>query len=409
MRGSIFLFATDLHDEGPEVVLENVQGRGGLGGVTLACAYHHARDLFPHNPVRKVRFLEGGTVFFRPDPRRYERLRIKPQVSRLAAEIDVLGDLIARAGRRGLAVRAWTVYLHNTTLGSRYPECAPRNVFGDPYITNLCPANPDVRAYARALSADLARHGVESIVAESLGWGGFDHGYHHERAFIPLSPVARFLLGLCFCEHCMRAIGAAGVAVERVRGFVRAELERVLDGEPTALPEGEAVREELAALAGGELGPFLAARETIVTGLVAEVREAVEATGATRFVAMDMAGAAKGYATGEPTGAPAPASAWREGLDPARVGKAAHGLAAIGYARDPARLRLDLDAYRALLPARRTLSVALRPMPPDCDAAANLAAKVAVLRGGDVTWADFYHYGFMRLHALDWIREALAG
>jgi hypothetical protein len=32
MRGSIFLFATDLHDEGPETVLDNVQGGRGSTG-----------------------------------------------------------------------------------------------------------------------------------------------------------------------------------------------------------------------------------------------------------------------------------------------------------------------------------------------------------------------------------------
>src|SRR5918998_2756014 len=100
MQASIFTFATDLHDEGPENVLDNVQQRAGLQGVTLACAYHHARDIFPHNPVRKVRFLEGGTVFFRPDPDRYAGLRIKPQVSRLAQEVDVLAELLRQAERR---------------------------------------------------------------------------------------------------------------------------------------------------------------------------------------------------------------------------------------------------------------------------------------------------------------------
>jgi hypothetical protein len=409
MRGAIFLFATDLHDEGPEIVLDNVQGRAGLDGVTLACAYHHARDLFPHNPVRKVRFLEGGTVFFRPDPRRYAGLRITPQISRLAAEVDVLGDLLTRAERRGLAVRAWTVFLHNTTLGSRHPECAPQNVFGDPYITNLCPAHPEVRAFACALAADLASRGVEAILAESLGYGGFDHGFHHERAFIPLSPVVRFLLGLCFCEHCLREIARAGVDVVRVREFVRTELGNVLAGAPTTLPDGEVERDEIAALIVGELGRFLDARQGIVTSLTAEVRAAVEAAGDSRFVVMDMAGAAKGYATGAPTGAPAPASAWREGIDPAAVAGAGHGLATIGYAREPARLRLDLDAYRALVPPDRALSVALRPMHPDCDGPANLRAKIDMLREGGVAWTDFYHYGFMRLDALDWINEALHG
>lgn len=407
MHGSIFLFATDLHDEGIETVLENVQGRAGLQGVTMACAYHHARDIFPHNPVRKVRFLEGGAVFFRPEMSRYASLRIQPHVSRLAREVDVLAALVDQAGRRGLTVRAWTVCLHNTTLGSRYPDCAVRNVFGDPYITYLCPANPDVRAYMRALAADIARYGVGAILAESLSYQPFDHGYHHERSFIPLSPVARFLLGLCFCEHCVREINRAGVDTARVSRFARAELETIFNGEPSALPQGEPDLAILAALADGELGRFLQARQAIVTSLVAEVTDAVERTGTTRFTMMDMSGAAKGYATGQPTGAPAPAIAWQDGLDLAAVSRACHGLEAIGYAHDPARLDTDLAAYQSLLPPEGRLAVALRPMPPDCDATDNLAAKIALARQRGIDWVDFYHYGFIRLPVLDRIREAM--
>ena len=36
MQASIFAFATDLHDEGFDVVLDNVQGRAGLQDVSLA-------------------------------------------------------------------------------------------------------------------------------------------------------------------------------------------------------------------------------------------------------------------------------------------------------------------------------------------------------------------------------------
>ena len=42
---SIFAFATDLADEGLETVLDNVQHRAGLAGVTIAAAYHEGRDL----------------------------------------------------------------------------------------------------------------------------------------------------------------------------------------------------------------------------------------------------------------------------------------------------------------------------------------------------------------------------
>jgi hypothetical protein len=410
MKGSAFLFATDLHDEGIEAVLDNLQGRAGLEGVSLACAYHHARDVFPHNPVRKVRYLEGGTVFFRPDPARYRGLRIQPQVSQLAQQVDMLALLVEAAQRRRMTVRAWTVFLHNTRLGSHHPECAMQNAFGDPYITQLCPANPEVRAFAAALAADIARYGVDAVLAEALGYLGFDHGYHHERCFVPLSPIARFLFGLCFCPNCLELAARAGVDGEQVRAAVRSILEEALTGVPPAELARDLTWENVAGFAGGELGRYLQARTEAVTELAAAVRRAVHEGHPQAVVYfLDMSGAAKGYATGEPTGEPAPAAAWQDGVDVVAAARAAGGLEAIGYARDPERLRLDLAAYRELLPPGIPFSVALRPMAPDCESPENLTAKVAVAREAGAGWVDFYHYGFMPLDRLDWIRQALHG
>jgi hypothetical protein len=80
---------------------------------------------------------------------------------------------------------------------------------------------------------------------------------------------------------------------------------------------------------------------------------------------------------------------------------------AIGYAADPVRLRLDLDAYRTAIGTDRRLSVILRPMAPDCDSAENLAQKLLVAREAGAVETAFYHYGFMRLDSLDLIRSAL--
>jgi hypothetical protein len=162
---SIFAFATDIRDEGVDTVLDNVQHRAGLGGITVAAAYHEGRDVFPHNPAGKIRFLESGAIFFRPDPARWREVRLQPPVSDAA---DALPELIRAAARRGVQVNAWTVFLHNGALGEAFPDCAPQNAFGDRYVTELCPANPDVRTYARVLAAEVARLGVETIVAESL-------------------------------------------------------------------------------------------------------------------------------------------------------------------------------------------------------------------------------------------------
>jgi hypothetical protein len=409
MQTSFFAFAYDLHDEGYGHVLDTLRERGGAQAITLACSYHHARDVFPHSPRRKVRFLEGGACFFRPDPARYQGLKIQPIVSRLVDEEDPLARCVAEAELRGMAVRAWTTNLHNSALGARHPDCALQNAFGDPYITCLCPANPDVRAYLRALSADIGSRGVQAILLESIGYHGFDHGYHHERSFVPLSPAIRFLLSLCFCEHCEAALSAQGVDVAHVRRFVQQSVGQVFDGEPCAVEDLPVERAALDALAAGALGQLLDARQAIVTALVAEIGEAVRASGPAQALAMDMSGAALGYATGMPSGELAHTRAWEDGLDLQAVAQACDGLIVLAYAREPARVAADLAAYRSLLGPEARLAVGMRPMPPDCLSAADLAPKIAVLREQGVDALDAYHYGLMRLQHVDWVGQALPG
>ena len=382
MDTSIFCFATDLADEGIETVLDNVEHRGGLGGVTVAAAYHEGRDVFPHNPVRRVRFLESGAVFFPPGPA-LRATRLQPPVSEVA---HVLPEAIAAADRRGLAVRAWTVFLHNGALAAAHPECAPENAFGDRYLTELCPANPDARAYARALATDIAALGVAGISSEALHYLGLEHGYAHERYFVPLGARIRYLLGLCFCEHCLAAARAAGVDGDAVRRTAREAIELAFAGDD---PGGEPERDEYARV-----------REQVVTSLVAEV---AEAAGETPFEFIELSGAVKGYADGKPTGDPAPSIAWQLGVDVDAVARAGDGVQAMGYAADPQRVRGDLDAY-----GENAVSVIFRPSTPDADSDADVRAKVELARERGLGRVDFYHYGLMRLDALDWIRSALA-
>ena len=134
-----------------------------------------------------------------------------------------------------------------------------------------------------------------------------------------------------------------------------------------------------------------------MTSLVAEV---AEATGGTPLEFLELSGAVKGYADGRPKGDPAPSIAWQLGVDVDKVARACDGIEAIGYAADPDRVRRDLDAY-----GNAAVSVILRPATPDCDSPDNLRAKVDLARERGLRRADFYHYGLMRLDALDWIRD----
>jgi hypothetical protein len=401
---SIFAFPSDLYGEGIDAVLDNVQERAGLGGIALAAVYHAGRDVFPHNPRRRVRYLENGVCYFRPDAERYRGLVLQPRVSRLVAEGDALALLMEAAGRRGLGVDAWTVYLHVDWVDEALAAACERNAFGDPMLTELCPANPDVVAYVRALSGDIASRGVRTIVAESLHYHPLEHGYHHERYFLHLGVRARFLLGLCFCEHCLALVSARGADGEWLRRFAADEIQRVFDGGPD---EGEELSEEEArGLAGGELGALLDARGQAVAAIATAADAETAAEGAA-FTFLDVSGAVKGYEDGKPTGGPAAEIAWRLGVDLEQVGDACAAFEAIAYAADPERVRLDLAAYRDRLPGGGRLSAAMRPMLPDCDSSENLAAKLRLAAELGVERVDLYHYGFAPLSVLDRIRDAV--
>ena len=201
MRTSIHTFGIDYLDEGIERVLANVRERGRLDEVNLAANYHDARDLLPHNPVRRIFVHEGDIAWFAPQPALYPQ-GTAPPVSSHAAGRDVLGEVADACADRGTRLNAWVIYCHNSRVSIRCPETAAINVYGDRLVGDLCPANPVVQDYASALTADVCRYDVAGIIGEWLHYRPLVHGHHHERYFVVLPDFARTLLGLCFCAHC---------------------------------------------------------------------------------------------------------------------------------------------------------------------------------------------------------------
>lgn len=400
VQNSIFVFGLDLVHEGFASVLDNVQGRAGASAVALATTYHHARDVFPHNPLAHVHRHEGDIAWFAPQAQRYAS-GLVPQPATAAAGADILAQACEAAGARGMAVDAWTIFLHNSRLATQHPDCATRNVYGDPYLNDLCPANPRVRAYCRELAADLSRYPVRRLLAESLHYRPLEHGEHHERYLIPFPPQARSLLGLCFCTHCCAAARAAGVAVDALAAAVRSGLQPVWEGEGAGLPQ---------ALLGGDaaaqLAAFVEVRGRIVTSLVAQVREAL--AGRVQLAFIDHAGAMSHVMAGTSADDDVTQASRKLGIDPRGVAQACDEFCALGYVDSPQRLQALLAAYRRELGDATRLSVALRPLHPDCADAVTLGDKLRVVRAARATGVDFYHYAMMPLKRLDWIREAVA-
>ncbi|WP_433373985.1 hypothetical protein [Streptosporangium sp. CA-115845] len=402
MDSSLYVYVEDVRGEGMEAVLDRITGYG-LTGMTVAAAYRRTRDVTPHGPSRVT--LRGDGAHFMPPADLFGELRLVPPVQK-GAEEEPLAALRLATAERGLALHGWTVFLQNTTLGLANPEVTVRNCFGDRSSpADLCPSHPDVRRYAVALGRAVARQGVDSVVAEALHFSTFGHGYHHERCFVPFGPMDEFLLGLCFCDFCMRGAAGLGVNAEVAREECTRIVGAVLDGDPPA--QGEVTRAALTAYAGPEVVAYARARSEVVTSLVSDVSAAVSAEGS-RLVFLDATGSVKGYRDGLPSPGLAAHDSWQLGVDLVALGDLVPSLGVLAYARDAGRVADDVVAYRRSTGKDRELRVVLRPGLPDTDSAERLAAKVRAVRASGADAVDFYAYGLMPYPILDRIPGALS-
>lgn len=401
LDSSLYVFVEDLR-EGVDVVLDRAIDDYHVGGLTVGAAYHQSRDLTPHGPSRLTLRRDG--VHLLPPQDLFDGLRLQPPLQAGAHE-EPLREVVAAAARRGAPVHAWTVLCHNSTLGDAHPDCTLQTCFGDRASPgDLCPSAPDVRDYAVALAQTVARTGAGSVVAKALSFGGLGHGYHHERSFLGLTTMDSFLLGLCFCEHCLLRASTAGVDADAVRRRVVDTLVPVLDG--TAHGPQEVTRETLAEFAGEAVLGYVLQRCETVTSLVARIAASVREEGST-LVFLDPAGAAKGYADGTPTGLPAATDAWLAGVDPAAVAAVVDGYAVLAYASSPERVDLDVRAYRDVVGPDLPLRATLRPMPPDTTSAAQLTERTVAARRAGASAVDFYAYGLASFEALRGIPIAM--
>lgn len=402
MKSSAFVFGTDLLDEGVDTVLDRLKHRGGIDGVALSATYHDARDIFPHNPRRHVFRNEGDVAWFVPRANHYAS-GLLPRPATAAGGADLLDTVCRGAQRRSMSVTAWTIFTHNSVLATAHPDCATRNVYGDPYLTDLCPANPRVRTFCRELASDIAsRYPVQRLLAESLHYRPLEHGEHHERYLIPLPPEARTLMSLCFCSHCRAAGVRAGVSVDALAEAVREALRPVWEGLVT-LPHAEPL---LAEAVRPELERYVDVRAVTVASLAAEVRDSVSQHGvALAFI--DHGGTMTHVMHGTSADDDVTLSSRKLGIDPAAAAAASDVYGVLGYVDTAERLEAMLMSYRRVLGARARIAVALRPLLPDCQTEPNFAAKVAAVRAAGAEMIDFYHYAMMPLNRLDWIRNAL--
>jgi hypothetical protein len=366
----------------------------GLSGVNLALNYHASRDfLLRQGP--QLEYLADGFHYYKVDKSNYEANALIPAEFDQLPSNQLLENVLAEAAKQEFEVNAWAVYMHNSAIGMNHPEATVTNVFGNKFLSELCPINKSVQAYAIGLTKDLSRRGVKSIMAESLHFHGARHGEHHERFFMELSPVTEFLFSLCFCSDCKSNFsGDANSLASKIKD----KLQIVFDDKDPWLGN-ELTKVFLAELLGDQILQYLSAREDAVAGLYERVVATAHASGV-KFKYEDQAPLLDIKSTNSLD------KSWEIGIDNNKIAKIVDCYEPLVYRANPADVGALAKSYKERIST--SISAILRPTFPDCTEADNLIKKVEVLKQLQITEIDFYLLDTFRPRDLNWIKKAIA-
>jgi hypothetical protein len=204
---SASLYAWELHDEGVENVLDNLQKMAAVNSVYLVAVMHPEKrpltsDAFPHNPVRKTWMAEDSRAYWHPDLSRYGR--IKPKLSDFdwLNQTDWVKTLNTAARKRGIKTGAEISHtvVDKIRAEGELADVMQRDIRGNiaqqqlsttspqRYLHPVCHNNSDGREYILNLFRDLAAN----YDLDYIQWCTipFDQGGADK--------------GACFCDSCIK-------------------------------------------------------------------------------------------------------------------------------------------------------------------------------------------------------------
>ena len=222
------IYPWDIHDEGIETILDNLQNHAGNNAAYMLALMHHEKrplhdNYYHHNPVRKRYLAEDSRVYFTIHPEMYKDSRIKPLPTDrdFLKEADWLEVFTKALRKRGMKPGA---EISHTPLDSErgageFKDCVQRDIYGEApaygMMTNqqLCWSNPDARRYVCSIAADIAKHyDVDMIQTCSILFNPGRMNAH---------PLLGVVLGGCFCAHCESRARKMGIDFDKVRTTVR--------------------------------------------------------------------------------------------------------------------------------------------------------------------------------------------
>ena len=395
IKSHAFAFAYTFFREPAEKVIPELKSYG-FTGINLALNYHGSRDLLLRQGPQ-LEYLADGFHYYKSDAGAYAKDAYKPALTDQLPSNELLDSVIKVAAANDFKVNAWAVYMHNSAIGMANPDAAVTNVFGNKFLSELCPINPAVGGYAKGLTKDLVSRGLNGIVAESLHFHGARHGEHHERFFIELSPVSEFLFSLCFCKSCVANYQITGNDAQPLINKVTALLNEVFKTQDPWLGK-QLSKDLLAEVVGPEILKYLSAREEKLASLYEEVVATTKAAGSV-FKLVDQAPLL------DMNSANALGNSWQVGIDNQRLNKIVDRYEPLIYRPDSEGVSALAQNY--LKNTTAGVTAILRPTYPDSTSRENLAKKVDSLTKLGISEIDFYLLDTMRGSDLSSIKSVL--
>lgn len=393
----MYLYPWDVVVEGPERVVEQV-AELGVTSLHIATAYHSAEVLAPRRSEAVLTTAEANRVHTPLPAGTFTDLSL-PGSAIATGHPDLFERLRDVAASAGISLGCWAVTFHNSELATTRPDAAILNCFGDRFTHGLCPANPAARTYAVELVRGLAGTGLfDRMFVESVSYLLYGHGHPHELWGARFDATTRYLVSLCFCEHCVRTGAERGVDVAGLRARVAAELDRAWNaGYPVSREADDGAELASLLLNWPDLAEYTRMRMDTVTSLIAELADVSHAAG----LPLDVSAAVWGR--------PAPRN-WIEGVDVSRTLELADRFVLESYFPSVAEVAAELDHVRALAAplgdAAAELAVILTVWPAHHSSVGDLLAKVETVRAGGASALGFYNYGTATRTTLGWVGEA---
>jgi hypothetical protein len=389
MKASMWAHPWDLVDEGSEQAAQRLAAIG-IDEINLATAMHSVQTLNPHNPERKT-FFADASIYFQPDHDRYEA--ITPDVNPTMGDADWLGEIADGFADAPVDLNSWSATFHSSSLGRQHLDATIESPFGDSLVWGLCPSNPVVQEYGRALTTDLAERDVFGTIEMELAdyQYGTGYGWHHQEWFTRMGPLGEFLFGLCFCDHCRERAREAGVDVDSARDNARAGLTDRFEGRiPHDIDVGGWLAEHPSVDAYTDIR-----RETLLS-LFEDFDSIIDPADFGYYLKMGGLGDDRMGIE----------HSWKHGLDLGGLSDLLDTVTVLAYHRDPTVVRDDVNVTRTFFDDTvRAGILAGSPITHD-RAALRSQVEAAVDAGADEL--SFYGYGVLPDRNLSWIDDVLS-